>query len=462
METNKNLLVTMPIGRLLLKFSLPAIAGMIVNSLYNLVDRIFVGRIGALAMTGIGLSLPFMLLLSAVSSMIGIGASALISIKLGENSKDQAKGLLGNAITLIIALMLLMTLLGLVFKTPILKAFGASDATMSYAVDYMTVILYGAVFQGIGTGLLNVVRATGHPVKSMMIVLVGTLINIILDPILIFTFDMGISGAAWATIIAQLVTAITVMHHFLNEKNQMKIEISQLKLQISITLSILSIGFAPFVMQLSSVVVSILSNNALKTYGGDIAIGAMTIINAVMVLFLMSAMGVTQGAAPIIGFNFGAKRFDRVKQILKLELIAVAAICTLTFILVQIFPVMLSSIFTSDPGLISMASSGMRLLLLMLPLLSAQMVGASYFQAIGEAKKAAFLGLSRQVLLLIPLLLILPPLFGLNGVWGASALADLISSLIAIISLKSAFYHLNKLEDKVNSEEFETLSSIVE
>ena len=462
METNKNLLVTLPIGRLLLKYSLPAIAGMIVNSLYNLADRIFVGRIGGLAMTGIGLNLPFMLLLSAVSSMIGIGASALISIKLGENNKDEAKGLLGNAITLIIGLMLLMTLLGLVFKTPILTAFGASDATMSYAVNYMTVILYGAVFQGIGTGLLNVVRATGHPVKSMMIILVGTLINIILDPILIFTFAMGISGAAWATIIAQLVTAIMVMHHFLSEKNQMKIEISQLKLGIETTMSILSIGFAPFVMQLSSVVVSILSNNALKTYGGDIAIGAMTIINSVMVLFLMSAMGVTQGAAPIIGFNFGAKRFDRVKQILKLELIAVASICTLTFLLVQVFPVMLSSIFTSDLDLISMASSGMRLLLLMLPLLSAQMVGASYFQAIGEAKKSAFLGLSRQVLLLIPLLLILPRIFGLNGVWGASALADFISSLIAIISLKSAFNYLNKLEHNFSSEEFETIPPIVE
>ncbi len=461
MDTNKNLLVTTPIGRLLLKFSLPAIASMIVNSLYNLVDRIFVGRIGALAMTGIGLSLPFMLLLSAVSSMIGIGASALISIKLGENNKDEAKGLLGNAITLIIGLMLLMTLLGLAFKMPILKAFGASDVTMSYAVDYMTVILYGAVFQGIGTGLLNVVRATGHPVKSMMIVLVGTLINIILDPILIFTFNMGISGAAWATIIAQLVTVIMVIHHFISEKNQMKIEISQLKLRITTTMSILSIGFAPFVMQLSSVVVSILSNNALKTYGGDMAIGAMTIINAVMVIFLMSAMGITQGAAPLIGFNFGAKRFDRVKQLLKLELIAVGAICTITFILVQIFPVILSSIFTSDTGLISMASSGMRLLLLMLPLLSAQMVGASYFQAIGEAKKAAFLGLSRQVLLLIPLLLILPPLFGLNGVWGASALADLISSLIAILSLKSAFNHLNNLERQNGSEEYETMSSSI-
>jgi len=242
METNKDILTTMPVGRLLLKFSLPAISAMIVNSLYNLVDRIFVGRIGGLAMTGIGLSLPFMLILSAVSSLIGIGASSLISIKLGENKKEEAKGLLGNAITLLIGLMLLMTLLGLIFKIPILKAFGASEATMPYAVDFMTVILYGTVFQGIGTGLLNVVRASGQPVKSMVIVLVGTLINIILDPILIFALNMGISGAAWATIIAQLVTAIMVIQHFLSRKSQIKIETSKLKLHLATIKSILSIG----------------------------------------------------------------------------------------------------------------------------------------------------------------------------------------------------------------------------
>ncbi|WP_242862078.1 MATE family efflux transporter [Clostridium intestinale] len=218
MDTNKDMLITTPVGKLLLKFSLPAIGGMLVNSLYNLVDRIFVGRIGGLAMTGIGLSLPFMMLLSAVSSLVGIGASALISIKLGENNKDEAKGLLGNAITLLTILMLLMTVLGLIFKVPILKAFGASDTTMPYALDYMTIILYGAIFQGIGAGLVNVVRATGHPVKSMMIIMVGTVTNIILDPILIFTFDMGISGAAWATIIAQLVTSIMVISHFLSKK----------------------------------------------------------------------------------------------------------------------------------------------------------------------------------------------------------------------------------------------------
>lgn len=459
METNNDRLITMPVSRLLLKFSLPAIGGMIINSLYNLVDRIFVGRIGGLAMTGIGLSLPFMMMLFAVSSLVGIGASALISIKLGENNKDEAKGLLGNAITLLIGLMLLMTLLGLIFMTPILQAFGASEATMPYAVDYMTVILYGAVFQGIGTGLLNVVRAAGHPVKSMVIVLVGTLMNIILDPLLIFTLDMGIAGAAWATFIAQLVTSIMVIQHFLSEKSPMKIETSKLKLRLVTIKSILSIGFAPFIMQLSSVVVSIISNNALKTHGGDVAIGAMTIINSVMVLFLMSAMGVTQGAEPIIGFNYGAKRFDRVKQILKLELVAVASIFTITFIVVQAFPVMLSSIFTNEPDLISKASSGMRLFLLMLPLLSAQIVGANYFQAIGEAKKASFLGLSRQVLFLIPLLLILPNFLGLNGVWGAGALSDLISSLIAIIALKSAFSHLNKLGNEYRSEEYHILPS---
>lgn len=460
METNKDMLITMPVGRLLLKFSLPAIGGMIINSLYNLVDRIFVGRIGALAMTGIGLSLPFMMLLSAVSSLIGIGASALISIKLGEKNSDEARGLLGNAITMLFGLMLLMTLLGLVFKVPILKAFGASDATMPYAADYMTVILYGALFQGVGTGLVNVVRAAGHPVKSMVIVIVGTLINIILDPILIFTLDMGISGAAWATVIAQLVTAVMVIGHFLSKKSQIKIKKEKLKLRLVTIKSILSIGFAPFAMQLSSVVVSIISNNALKTHGGDVAIGSMTIINSIMVLFLMSAMGVTQGAAPIIGYNYGAKRFDRVKKVLKLELVAVASICSLTFILVQAFPVMLASIFTSEPELIEKASSGMRLFLLALPLVSAQIVGANYFQAIGEAKKATFLGLLRQVLLLIPLLLILPYFFGLSGVWGAGTLSDLIASLIAIVSLKSAFNHLDILGKKYRPIETEYFSSI--
>jgi putative MATE family efflux protein len=446
MENNMDTLITMPVGRLLLKFSLPAIGGMIVNSLYNLVDRIFVGRIGGLAMTGIGLSLPFIMLLSAVSSLVGIGASAIISIKLGEDKKDEAQGLLGNALTLLIGLMLLMTLLGLFFKVPILKAFGASDATLPYALDYMTIILYGAIFQGIGTGLVNVVRAAGHPVKSMMIIILGTLLNIILDPILIFTFNMGISGAALATIIAQLVTTFLIISHFLSEKSQLKIEKENLKLHLVTIKSILSIGFAPFAMQLASVIVSTISNNALKTHGGDVAIGAMTIVNSVMVLFLMSAMGVTQGAAPIIGFNYGAKRFDRVKQVLKLELVAVTLICTFTFILVQAYPVILSSIFTNEPDLISTASSGMRLFLLMLPLISTQIVGASYFQAIGEAKKATFLGLLRQVFLLIPLLLILPYLFGLNGVWGAGALSDFISSIIAIFTLKSAFNRLGKLE----------------
>lgn len=445
-NTNKDTLVTMPVGKLLFKFSLPAIGGMIVNSLYNLVDRIFVGRIGSLAMTGIGLSLPFMMLITAISSLVGVGASSLISIKLGEEKRDDAKGLLGNAITLLSGFMLLITFIGLIFKVPILKAFGASDATIPYALEYMTVILYGAIFQGIGTGLVNVVRAAGHPVKSMMIVIVGTLVNIILDPILIFTLNMGISGAALATIIAQLITAIMVIVHFLSEKSNIKIEKEKLKLHLATIKSILSIGFAVFAMQLSSVVVSIISNNALKTHGGDVAIGAMTIINSVMILFLMSAMGITQGAAPIIGFNYGARRFDRVKKVLMLELAAVASICTMTFILVQAFPVMLSSIFTSEPELIEKASNGMRIFLLMLPLISAQIVGANYYQAIGEAKKAAFLGLLRQVILLIPLLLILPNFFGLNGVWGAGALSDLISSMVAIVSLKSAFNHLNTLD----------------
>jgi Na+-driven multidrug efflux pump len=222
----------------------------------------------------------------------------------------------------------------------------------------------------------------------------------------------------------------------------------ELKLRIVTVKAIISIGFASFAMQLSSVVVSIISNNALKVYGGDYAIGAMTIINSIMVLFLMTAMGVTQGAAPIIGYNYGAKHFDRVKKILKLELVSVFMICTITFIVIQLFPGRLVRIFSSDPELVSKASNGIRILLLMLPVLSTQIVGASYFQAVGQPKKAILLGLSRQVLLLIPLLLILPRFFGLNGVWGANAMADLISSLIAMVALRTAFLQIDELDKR--------------
>lgn len=435
MKIANDQLGTMPIGKLLFKFSLPAIGGMLVNSLYNLVDRIFIGRIGALAMTGIGLSLPFMTLISAVSSLVGIGASAIVSMRLGQSRKKDAERVIGNAVSLLTILMLMVSFVGLTFKIPILNIFGASEATIDYASEYITIILFGTVFQGIGMGLINIIRAEGSPLKAMVALVMGTVINIILDPLLIFTFNMGIAGAAWATIISQLVSSIMVISHFISKKSKLTIRRKDLKFNITAIKDILSIGFSPFVMQLAAVLVSIILNNSLREYGGDVAIGAMTVINSVMVLFLMSAMGITQGAQPIIGYNYGAGKFDRVMKTLQLELISISAICILTFIMVQFFPAALAGIFSNDLDLIDVSSKGMRIFLMMLPLVSAQIVGASYFQAIGKAKKAAFLGLLRQVLMLIPMLLILPNFFGITGVWAAGPVADFVSCTIAMLLL---------------------------
>ncbi len=446
MNTINEQLGSASVGKLLLKFSIPAIAGMLVNSLYNLLDRLFVGRLGALAMTGIGITLPFMTLISAFTSLVGIGTSSIVSLRLGQTRKADAEKVLGNAFSMLTLLMLMVTVVGLAFKKTILTLLGASEATMGYASDYITIILLGSVFQGIGAGLSNVIRAEGHPVKATIVLVIGTVLDILLNPLFIFTFNMGIAGAAWTTVISASVTSVLVFTHFVGKRGLLKLHRVNLKLSLPIVKDIISIGIVPFFMQIAVFIVGIISNNALKTYGGDVAIGAMTIVNAVMVLFLMSAMGITQGAQPILGFNYGAQHYDRVKKTLKLELISVISICIFTFLMVQFFPAGLARIFSNDLELISAARYGMRIFLLMLPIIGVQIVGASYFQAIGAAKKAMLLGLLRQVATLVPMLLILPNFFGLTGVWAAGPASDFISCSVAIVFLIREMNRLSKTE----------------
>lgn len=443
MKTITEPLGVMPVGRLLLKFAIPAIVGVMVNSVYNLVDRFYVGMLGALAMTGIGLNIPFMTLITAFSFLIGIGASAMVSIRLGENRKEDAEKILGSSFSLLGILMIFVTIFGLIFKIPILYLFGASNATIGYASNFITIILYGTIFQGIALGLNDIIRAEGHPTKSMLTMLLGTVLNIILDPIFIFTFHMGISGAAWATLISQLVSSVWVIFHFIRGKGTLKLRVKNLVPSWQVFKEVASIGLAPFFMQFASIVVAILMNNGLKTYGGDMAIGAMTVINSVMIFFFMPASGVTQGAQPIIGFNYGAKKYDRVKATLKLEMIIATAICLFAFLCIEFFTVPIIKVFNSEPELIKTASYGMRIFLLMTPIVGFQMVGAQYFQAIGKAKKATILSLLRQVILLIPLLVIIPRLFQLTGVWMAGPIADLISCTVTGIVL---YLELKKLE----------------
>lgn len=437
-----------PIGELLLKFSIPAIVGMLVNALYNIVDRIYIGRLEPLAMSGIGISLPLTILIMGFGMLIGIGGGARISIRLGQKRQDLAEQILGNAVTLLTIIMALVTFFGLMFKTQLLYFFGASSATIGYANDYITIILAGAIFQGLGFGLNNIIRSEGSPKIAMYTMLIGAIINILLDPLFIFVFDLGIKGAAIATVISQIVSATWVLAHFLLKKSKLHFHPANLKLKGDIVLSILSIGVSPFSMQVAASVVTIISNNALKTHGGDIALSAMTAINSIAMFFLMPIFGINQGAQPILGYNYGAKQYARVKKTLGLAITAATGICLVAFVLTQFFTVGMIKLFNNDPALIQVAKPGMRIFLSMLPVIGFQIISANYFQATGQAPKAMFLSLLRQVILLIPLLLLLPNVtgLGLTGVWLAGPIADFTASVVTFGFLVMAF---KKLKDNV-------------
>ncbi|MDW7661464.1 MAG: MATE family efflux transporter [Bacillota bacterium] len=441
--SNNELLMNEKIWKLLLKFSIPAIVGMMVNALYNVVDRIYIGWLGPLPMTGIGLSLPMMILMMAFGMLIGIGAASRISIRLGEGRHEDAEKILGNAFTMLILIMGSVMIIGLLFKEPLLYLFGASPATYEYANQYITVILMGALFQGIGFGLNNVIRAEGNPKIAMYTMLLGAMTNIILDPIFIFAFGLGIRGAAIATILSQLVTSIWVMRYFLSGKSRLKLKKENLKPDVAIVGSIVAIGMSPFFMQVAASLVTIISNNALKANGGDIAIGAMTVINSLAMFFLMPIFGINQGAQPIIGFNYGAKQYHRVKEALKYAIAGGTVISTFGFIMTQFFTVTMIKMFNDDPELLSVATVGMRTFLVMLPIIGFQIISSNYFQAVGKAPKSMFLGLLRQVIVLIPMLLILPQFFGLMGVWYAGPTADLIASLVTALFLVIEMRHLD-------------------
>jgi putative MATE family efflux protein len=433
------------IGKLLLKFSIPAIVGMLVNALYNVVDRIFIGQVDTLALSGVTITFPISIIIMAFGMLVGIGAAALISIRLGQQKKEEAEHILGNAFTLIIIISLMVTAIGLIFLEPMLLKFGASSETLPYAKQYITIILIGVVFQTIGFGLNNTIRAEGNPRIAMYTMLIGGILNTILDPIFIFVFHMGVKGAAIATVISQIVNTIWVLYYFLGGKSVLKIHYKNLKLDIKVVKSIFAIGMSPFLMQLAASLVTIISNKSLVEYGGDVALGAMGAIMSIAMLVLMPIFGINQGCQPIIGYNYGAQKYDRVKRALKLAILAATSVTTTGFIIIQLFPKQLISIFNKDPKLISIGVQGIRIYLFMIPVIGFQIISSNYFQAIGKAKISIFLSLSRQVIILIPLLFILPKFFGLNGVWVSSPSADALSSILTASFLFVEIRHLNKL-----------------
>ena len=438
MKDNQQILGTEPIGKLLIKYSVPAIISMMVNGLYNVVDRIFIGNIpgvGPLAITGLGVTMPIMTIILACGMLIGIGSVTNISIKLGQGKKEEAEQIIGNAITLAIIVGLLISIIGITFENQILHMFGASDGSLPYAKAYINIILLGTIFNLLGMVFNNSIRGDGNPKLSATIMVVGCLTNIVLDALFIMVFKMGIQGAAIATVTSQFVTAIWGLAYYTRGKSTLKFKKSSLKLNKSLVGAIFAIGCAPFAMQIAASCVQIICNNSLKTYGGDLAIGAMATINSIIMMVGMPIIGISQGAQPIIGFNYGAKKYDRADKTLKICALAATIGLSIGWLLVQLVPAPIVSMFNGDADLVSISVDGIRKYLSMMPLIGVSMIGSNYFQAIGKAKQAMFLSLLRQVILLVPMMLILPRILGLNGVWFAQPIADVISFIVTFVLL---------------------------
>ncbi|MEG0641261.1 MAG: MATE family efflux transporter [Clostridium sp.] len=451
-SNSPNVLGTENIGKLLIKFSVPAIVGMIVNALYNVVDRIFVGQgVGTLALSGITIAFPVMNIIMAFGMMVGVGATALISIRLGESRLDTAQKIFGNTITLSIIISLLVTVFGIAFLDPILKLFGATGEVLVYARDYMFIILIGNIFGTTAFCLNNIIRAEGNPKIAMATMLIGALTNVILNPIFIFGLGLGIKGSAIATIISQAISAIWVIYHFYTPKSILKVNRHNLKIELPIVRGIFAIGASPFAMQMAASGITVIINKQLIHYGSDISIAVMGVINSITMLILMPLFGINQGVQPIIGYNYGAKQFKRVKKALNLAIIAATAISIIGYLLVAIFPEPIIMLFAdkSNPAVLkdflSQGSYGLRVYLCMLPIVGFQIVSSNYFQSVGKAKYSIFLSLSRQVIILLPLLFIVPSIFGLNGVFIAGPLSDFLSSLLTAVFIIIEIKKLNKL-----------------
>ncbi len=426
-----------PIGQLMWKYFLPAFVGVVVYSLYNIVDRIFIGRgVGAMALSGLSAVFPIMLIVMAFGMLLGIGAGVNISISMGQKDHSKAERFLGNGLVLMILVSILVTILGFLIKTPILNLFGATEETIAYAHDYLDIILLGTVFQVIGFGMNNIIRSEGHAKISMYSMLLSAGANLVLDPIFIFVLDLGVKGAAYATIISMMGLNVWVLAHFIGPRSVNKLRLKNLKLKMSSVSRIVAVGMAPFSMQIAASFVMGLYTNQLIKFGGDLAVGALGIIFSVSNLLVMAMVAINMASQPIIGFNFGAKNYERVKKTVRLGIIAASAVAIFSTILVESIPGQLVRLFnTDDQRLFDLSINGLRIFALALPVVGFQIVASNFFQSIGKAKLATFLTLLRQLILLAPLLFFLPRSFGLNGVWMATPISDFGSALITGIFL---------------------------
>ncbi len=450
---------TAPIGRLLFKLIAPAIAAQIINLLYNLVDRMYIGHIegvGKLALTGVGVCLPVIMIISAFAALAGSGGAPLASIYLGQGDKPRAERTLGNSFTLLFLLSVVLTAVFLLFGEPLMRLFGASDNTVGYALDYMNIYAVGTLFVQMTLGLNPYISAQGFTTTSMLTVLIGAICNILLDPLFIFGLHMGVKGAALATILSQAVSMIWILGFLLGRKTGLRLRPAAMRLDAKIILPSIALGLSPFIMQSTESLITVCFNASLLKYGGDLAVGTMTILTSIMQFSLMPLNGLTQGAQPIISYNYGANNIERVKRTFKLLFISCVSCSVLFWACIQLFPQTFILIFNNDPELVAFATGAVRLYFLVHGIFGVQMACQHTFVALGNAKYSLFLALLRKIFLLTPLIYLMPALFPADkttAVFAAEPIADFIAvSVTAILFFTQFKKALREMRAKANAQ----------
>ena len=440
---------TEPVGKLLARYALPAIIAMTAASLYNIIDRVFIGQVvGPLAISGLAITFPFMNLAAAFGAAVGVGASTTISVRLGQRDYDAAENILGNTITLNLIIGIGFGLFSLIFLDPILRFFGASDDTLPYAHDFMTIILAGNVISHMYFGMNAVLRAASKPKKAMAATLFTVVMNVVLDAVFILWWHWGIKGAALATMISQLLALCWQMSIFANQKELLHLKRGIYKLRAELVQNIISIGISPFLMNACACIIVIFMNNQLVRYGGDMAVGAYGIANSIAMVFVLFSMGLNQGMQPIAGYNYGSQQFDRLMSVVKLAIISATVMMTSGWIVAMFAPYYCARMFTTDPELIRQAIDAIQVMMLMFPIIGGQMVITNFFQCIGKVKISIFLSLSRQLLFLLPLLAVLPHFYNIEGVWASLPMSDLAAAIVAAAIMVA---YMKKMKKQMNS-----------
>lgn len=441
---------TEKIGKLLKMYAVPGIIAQTAASLYNMVDSIYIGHIpgvGSAAISGLAVTFPLMNLATAMGTLVGVGATTLISVLLGQKNYDTARRVLSNVLSLNLIIGALFSGVTLAFLDPILRFFGASDVTLPFARDYMLIILIGNVFTHLYFGFNGLIRASGHPKTAMGLTLFTVISNAVLDPVFIFVFEMGIRGAALATVICQMAALVYTMKFFLDKKNLLHFPKPMFQIDWRIAGQSLAIGLGPFLMNSAACLVALFINQQLGKYGGDLAIGAYGIVNRLTMLFIMICMGFNQGLQPIAGYNYGARQYHRVKEVFMLTAKWETLVTSLCFLMAELIPGLAVSLFTNDPGMIDMASRALRILCAGTALVGFSITTSTLFQCLGMVKKSIFLSLSRQLIFLLPLIYSLPMWFQEKGVWMSFPIADMLSVAVAFVFVQRLFKKFDKLKD---------------